>query len=291
MTRFRKLTIRGDEIVTDQDSGRKVFHASDSHSFIQAAGYLKYICAQENGKTVYYRGQGKLYDRLSPSLFRGVKQQATEEDRIRRMRSYVDDARSNLDILDSLPHRLVEPLLQHYGLRTTWLDLVDNVWVALWFACHSAYTTGPANQYLHFERRDRKNGDQDQYVYVVCVKAGKSDSDSLQGVFEDEETSVVDLRLATPSVFVRPHAQHGVLFKLKRDMERRRVDYSPSVAGVIRVELRDAIDWIGDGRLLNTHSLFPPPHYDNGYRLLLRDAPERDNHAARRIGGIHHVGT
>jgi hypothetical protein len=46
-----------------------------------------------------------------------------------------------------------EPLLQHYGLATTWIDLVDNIWVALWFACHKAHISGKRSQYLHFEKR------------------------------------------------------------------------------------------------------------------------------------------
>ena len=28
-------------------------------------------------------------------------------------------------------------LLQHYGYRTTWLDVVDNLWTAIWFATNS----------------------------------------------------------------------------------------------------------------------------------------------------------
>ncbi|GAA0468199.1 hypothetical protein Ade02nite_79030 [Paractinoplanes deccanensis] len=35
-----------------------------------------------------------------------------------------------------VPRYAAEPLLQHYGIRTRWLDLVGNIWSALWFACH-----------------------------------------------------------------------------------------------------------------------------------------------------------
>ena len=33
------------------------------------------------------------------------------------------------------PH--LAALLQHYGYRTSWLDVVDNLWVAVWFATNS----------------------------------------------------------------------------------------------------------------------------------------------------------
>ena len=33
------------------------------------------------------------------------------------------------------------------------LDVVDNVWVALWFACHTAHSYGKHDEYLHFEKR------------------------------------------------------------------------------------------------------------------------------------------
>ena len=291
MSQLYRQSIRGDKVATDEESGAKVFHASDSHSFIQAAGYLKYIHARDYGETVYYRGQKKLYSRLSPTLFRGVTRQITEEDYVQEMEKYIEDICKSESILSSVPSDVIEPLLQHYGLRTTWIDLVDNIWIALWFACHSAYATGPTNEYLHFEKRkSKRETDLKQYAYVVLVAVGTSSTNPVPGLRSDQESKLVDLRLATPSIFVRPHAQHGLLFKLKRERDRRKVDYSSAIAGIIRVNLDDAFKWLGSGKLLNTHSLFPPPHYDRGYKFLLQDAPQNTKRVGNKIGGIHYIG-
>ncbi|WP_420914265.1 FRG domain-containing protein [Comamonas aquatica] len=41
--------------------------------------------------------------------------------------------------------------MQHYGLNTTWIDIVDNIWVALWFACHEARCTKDG-KFIHYQR-------------------------------------------------------------------------------------------------------------------------------------------
>ena len=59
--------------VIDAQSGLEVFDAPTSHALIQAAGYLKYNLAKKSGKGVFFRGQSRLYQTLSPTLLRGVK--------------------------------------------------------------------------------------------------------------------------------------------------------------------------------------------------------------------------
>jgi hypothetical protein len=290
MPSFHDLNIRGDTITTDEESEADVFHVSDSHSLIQAAGYLKYIYAEE-GKKVYFRGQNKIFDGMAPSLFRGIDSRSAQDRRIRLLNEYVEESRNISSLLSGLPIDMVKPLLQHYGVKTSWLDLVDNVWVALWFACHRARTNGRIDEYLHFSRRTSVvDGGDGKYAYIVLVAVDRSENQPVPGLEIGESTEFIDLRVATPSVFVRPHSQHGVLFRLRGGPERRKTDYSSSVVGVIRASLKDAINWLGDGRLLDTHSLFPPPHYDKGYEILLKDLPEREGDVGEMIGSIHHVG-
>jgi hypothetical protein len=106
------------------------------------------------------------------------------------------------------------------------------------------------------------------------------------GFFKGPNTEFVDLRVGCPSIFVRPHAQHGVLFRPKGDSVRRPDDYSGLVRGVIRADLRDALAWLGNGNLLNTHALMPPPSYDAGYRILLAlELP-----FSQRTGTVQHIG-
>jgi hypothetical protein len=70
---------------------------------------------------------------------------------------------------------------------------------------------------------------------------------------------------------------------------RRPIDYNSAVVGSIRVSLDDALDWLGEGKLVNVHSLFPPPFYDEGYRILLEEWSEGFG-SSSLIGLINHVG-
>jgi FRG domain len=100
-----------------------------------------------------------------------------------------------------------EPLLQHYGLATTWIDLVDNIWVALWFACHKAHASGKRSQYLHFETR-LPGQTPDDFAYILLI-AVDSEPGGAPGLLKGKSTELVDLRVTCPSIFLRPHAQPG----------------------------------------------------------------------------------
>jgi hypothetical protein len=58
------------------------------------------------------------------------------------------------------------------------------------------------------------------------------------------------------------------------------------IVGVIRVHLDDALKWLGDGGLLSTHALFPPPSYDSGYKEILKHIDLSDP----VLGSIRHIG-
>jgi len=283
MADLTRLVIRGAKTEIDTASGSSVFHVNDSHALTQAAGYLKHVCgADEN---IYFRGQSKLYSTLTPSLFRGRTRQQAQTDGISELRGLIETAVAKAKIFNCFDPLFYEPLLQHYGLRTTWVDLVDNVWVALWFACHNALTGTRTQRYLHFELRNPHKEGNPSYVYILMVGADKNET-PVPGFFKGPHTEFVDLRVGCPSIFVRPHAQHGVLFRLRGDRIRRPSDYGGSIRGIIRADLREALTWLGDGHLLNTHALMPPPFYDDGYRILLNlDLPQMP-----RAGTIQHIG-
>src|SRR5690349_722615 len=84
-----KLTIRDAKYVSDHaGSNHFVFHVKDPHALIQAAGYLKYIIGAQS-EAVFFRGQSKLYDALSPTLFRGVKAQMSSSQRINALKKAI----------------------------------------------------------------------------------------------------------------------------------------------------------------------------------------------------------
>lgn len=279
---LRKLNIRGNTAFTTPQ-GQVIFKVKDTHTLIQAAGYLKHVRGTNNSEQVYFRGESKLYPALPPTAFRGMSTKRGESNAINRVNKAIALFAGPLKATGNYAH---EALLQHYGLKTTWIDLVDNIWVALWFACHSAKSVGPAGEYLHFERRVPRT-DQTGKAYVLLVAADAAAPDiNRPGFYAGPNTQLIDLRIAAPSVFVRPHAQHGLLMRKKGNEVQRPFEYSSQVRGILEIELEDALEWLGNSSALSTHSLFPPPSYDLGYGNLLAVGFQ----GTKNVGCVSHIG-
>lgn len=285
-SRLSKLKSQHGIWTKDDASGLHVFDVFNQHIFIQASGYLKHVLGKNRTCGVFFRGQSKLYKTLEPSLYRGASNHKQKSSRDKSLKLYMADCEGK--VLSAVPEYAREPLLQHYGIRTRWLDLVDNIWIALWFACHTAHSTGMFGEYLHFERRKPSTDpSKTDYAYILMVETGMERTDpSMPGLFQSEHTALIDLRVAAPSTFIRPHAQHGLLFRRTKYADYKHMDNSEFVVGVLRIQLRDALEWLGEGSLVSTHALFPPATYDFGYRELLNSAPA----GTKTIGSIHVVG-
>jgi hypothetical protein len=280
---FNNLTIKGSTHSVDAH-GCPVLEVGDPHALIQAAGYLKHRCALD-GENVYFRGQAETYPSLTPSLFRGIANtQRAQAVRASAKNDFIKRVVDESPIFAKFIPVAHEPLLQHYGLQTTWLDIVDNIWVALWFAAHRARPSGKGGQYLHFERRNPFD-DPMGFAYIILV-ATESQATKIPGYFKGATTEAIDLRICVPSIFLRPHAQHGLLFRLRCIGTTRPINYSSQIRGIISIRLRDALAWLGDAPTLSTHGLFPPPFYDHGYKILLDGAFQPDS----KIGSIALVG-
>lgn len=282
---LKKLIVRDASYQTDPTTGEGFFHVHDPHALIQAAGYLKYKNAGDS-EMIYFRGHSRTYPGLQPTLFRGCHTQAAQSRREHLLAKALDELRGLNRIFSTFYDESHEPLMQHYGLKTSWIDLVDNIWVALWFACHKAKTTGTMGEYWHFEKR-LPTPEIKEYVYISLIATDISTSvKNKPGFFTGKNTELIDLRVACPSVFLRPHAQHGLLFRNKGGLTRRPSDYASQVRGIIRAELSDALAWLGDGKTLTTHSLFPPVFYDRGYHILLSSGFT----GTRVVGAVANVG-
>ncbi|MCO7527363.1 FRG domain-containing protein [Pseudomonas asiatica] len=286
MSPLRRISIAGTEWVSDESTGAEALHVKDPHALIKAAGYLKFTHAGvEKSEAIYFRGERKIYESLSPTLFRGLHQSKAKEKKIIAVQSAIKNFQESCRIFQSFGHYAHEPLLQHYGVSTSWVDVVDNIWVALWFSCHQAKSSGDGGQYLHFEKRVPTSIN--DYAYILLIGADiERRNGQKPGYYFGKNTELVDLRMATPSVFLRPHAQHGLLFRCKGTDNERPGDYSKQIRGIVRVSLKDALDWLGEGKIVGTHSLFPPPFYDDGYRILLESGVDVN----KSIGSISMVG-
>lgn len=172
----------------------------------------------------------------------------------------------------------VEPLFQHYGISTTWLDVVDNIWVALWFACHRCFSN--YKPLITFSKRPcwyRENANikkkevffQEKYCYIFLLSVPLYGESLHSGHYSTAKAEIIDLRYCVPSFYLRPHTQHGLVMRVKTKKGNASIDFKESVEAVIRIDLSNALEWIGKDLLLTTRNLFPPPHIDTGLSLLL----------------------
>ena len=151
--------------------------------------------------------------------------------------------RDSCQIFKKFPDHAHEPLLQHYGIKTTWIDIVDNIWVALWFSVFESFSAGENNEFVHLDMRKPSVDSPFGYLLLLVVSENRRLT-PVRGMVKGTNTEVVDLRVAAPSVFLRPHAQHGLLLRVKGTNTGRELDYFSAVRGIIRYDLEDAIDWL-----------------------------------------------
>ena len=242
-----------------------IFDIPSFHLLTQFVGYGKYI-NRANGK-IFLRGQTSIYTGgLIPSLFRNIDS-GSKEKGARKKRSKFGQMKK--EILSPTKHfslmepDIVDPLLQHYGIKTHWLDVVDNLWIALWFASHSFKTVIANNR--HFVHVEPKHEDEYGYVYLVCSDAFSFKNDS-PGIMYGKETKLVDLRTAISSIYLRPHAQHAHMLTKNDESEW---NYNSQIVGIARIKIKHIFDWIGQTGLMSVQSLFPPAYFDKGYQQLL----------------------
>lgn len=113
-----------------------MFKVQTIHALNQLVGYAKFL--NKNLGKILFRGQGGLYDSLHPSLYRVDSSKIIT--RNTKILKYIRDCSASNRMFNGVDDYSKEPLLQHYGIKTRWLDLVDNLWIALWFSMHEYKT-------------------------------------------------------------------------------------------------------------------------------------------------------
>lgn len=340
---FKKVNpINGTEKVDDS-----LLHAYSPAGLIQAVGYLKYRLGEKNYGLVF-RGQSDLYGKnLRPALYRGIKRIQSTTSCNEYLNNIIINAERDfgetLGQHFKIKPQFVNPLLQHYGIKTEWLDVVDNIWIALWFACYEALSIDNIPFMIlkqrnekselrkkeerlkkltieHDSKREVLQNVQDEhkkicetkdiskelkrtisnlykheralskeieklkneidelssmlheksYAYILMIRCPGMMGNAY-GIWKDANTELYDLRYCLPSTFLRPHAQHGmVIRKLAKSGKSTTVDFSSLIEGIIRIDLDDALTWLGDSILLSPESLFPSPVKDHGLQQLLK---------------------
>ncbi len=259
-----------------------IYEVSTMYGLNQLIGHAKFN-NKEYGD-VLYRGETELHKGLIPSLFRGCSG-TTRWNQVSPLLNKILQSKNIRNAMNAgTDHKQarhkVEGMLQHYGIQTRFIDLVDNHWVALWMGLYKCCKIKMIGQYFHYERRripivelaSGKVKDEELYQYILMLALPKSNTAPIDGIEQTEEFVRVDLRQALPSVFLRPHSQHGVVARKKVNPSRYAQDYdmASQVIGILRIRIDLADQWLGEGQLLSQANLFPSPMNDYGYDLLLQ---------------------
>lgn len=261
------------------DEKDSTLECTTPHALTRAAGYMKHVRGQR-GERVFFRGQTMNWPSCTPSLFRARGRSSEPSKRRALLDAYIAEVREAKAFIrgTSYPYDFAhEAVLQHYGIATCWLDLVDNIWVALWFAVQACVADRDCTHHWHF------TPSQEPFAYILLVSPGEhlTPVDEKPGLYETERCALIDLRVAVPSLYVRPHAQHGLLIRRKA-YTAKDTSLDGQIVGTIKVATELARRWLGSGYLHDPHVVFPPPHYDAGYARLLKYAPA----PPKGIGGV-----
>jgi hypothetical protein len=275
------------------DSGNSVpiFEVFSVFGFNRIVGYLKYL--NRTYANVYSRGECKLHKSLIPSLYREKTDIKNEDKKVTAIvNKFFSDPKLStslsLDISDkeNSRHR-IEGVLQHYGATTSFLDVVDNHWIALWMGLNKYEVKQQIDFYAEYKERkipfvdklcaNSDYADEDKwedaiYQYVLLIATPIADEHSMNGINKTKDFIEIDLRKALPSTYLRPHAQHGLVIKKnvsKGNPQKEDFDISTNVVCIVKIRIDRAKTWIGNGELLTQDNLIPPPGYDPGYDLLL----------------------
>lgn len=300
----------------------KIYTITDPNILSRYVGYGKYI--NRYGYNVYMRGQTDIYKgTLIPSIFRSVSAgsggTANPDKLVENLSVIMKKISNESKSMNDYNPIVLEPVLQHYGMKTSMIDLVDNLWVALWFGLYSGKTEivgdkggNGGTEHLYYAPREPERWEevdpgkglfpvrQYAYVYLIATDAieesriyGREKSeDKYAGIYEGETTIAVDLRKAVQSRFLRPHAQHGIMLKKKGKVGGKHcaMDYSDLIVGIAEVPVDLGMKWIGQSSLLNVSTLFPSAVYDSGYRDMLNAVKECDlKQNVRQYGSIQVV--
>lgn len=252
----------------------KVYTIKTVHDLTQFIGYGKYMNCQNYN--VYLRGQTSLYSgKMIPSLYRGKTNiKNINQNYNTRINKLIKEVKS----FQGYNRKTLEPLLQHYGIKTPYIDLVDNVWVALWFALHQAKSeTINSHEYIYYYPNEN------EYSYVFLIATDALEHTEHKGIYNGNETILTDLRNAVPSYFLRPHAQHAYMLRKKDCLCD---DYSDLIIGIARIPTSLGFEWMGNNDFLTVSSLFPAAYFDSGYKLLLKNYPEDKAGVVNQYGSI-----
>lgn len=179
------------------------FYILDYRGLLLASGAVRHALRDASTRLLY-RGQTREYSTgLLPSLFRET---ANKKDRAARL-AHFNDAMGVLRKWDKqgANNGSNEALAQHYGLKTHWLDVVDHVQMAAWFAYDLAGPPRTTNDRKFASGYSNHGGRDDAVGYIFLLAAPENSTNT--------HFPWIDLR-TKGSDWLRPHVQQGFAVRM-----------------------------------------------------------------------------
>ena len=178
-----------------------------------------------------------------------------------------------------------EPTLQHYGYFTRWLDLVDNLPIAIWFASQDIMRLAKGLTNGVPPPSQDPPSTQVGYIFLYGINIDKTIS---RGMWEGNIARLVDLREATHPNALRPHVQHAFLMfdKFSLTLKKKEfstpekiyqtlntIDLTKYLLCVLEIPTSSLSSWVENSNpsnFLAFGNLFPSPDVDPLFCKLLR---------------------
>ena len=217
------------------------------------AAFLAYCSGQSANTRIFLRGCTKNYPTTYPSLFRGLPDDGPQDERRWRWHAY-KHVLTNLRELSGSRWRRKDlgAVLQHYGIRTPWLDVVRNLYTAIWFATHDLSGSG-----LHGVAKPMR-GD---YCWISFYRR--------RAEAAKETLRVGDLSARHSSTHLRPHAQHGTSLAMQADdveLPHQCQDFRRF--RIAQVRIPNGRKWKLSGHMYSSGFIFPSRESDDSLCLL-----------------------
>ena len=239
MRRFCQTT--GHEKLAHMDDADTCMHVHDP------TGLAVFVAYCSGRHRVYLRGGTKKYPHSIPGLFRGPDDgQYDYRECERRWRAYKELLARLRPMLNGRrwSRRGLGAVLQHYGLKTPWLDVVDNLYTAIWFATYDK----------EGENQHERHGWISLYVNAR------------------RKLKVIDIRGAHSSKHFRPHVQQGLSLAMQSDNAHAPCEQQDfDRYRIARIRFRRSAEWNLRDHMFSRRFLFPNRTRDDSLRQLCRE--------------------
>lgn len=235
---------------------------SSYSGLIRVVGYVRHTLGRHGGTRVLFRGQGKTYATadgtisIPPTAYRKYTTKSARRIYINRLDSFLAAYRAEFKVDPKPEHQTTtEPVFQHYGYDTRWIDVVDSIPHALFFSVHERQENSGLATYT---KRSSGFG----YLYILAFSGL---NEQTGGYWQSGSVHLCDLRTRKTSLIARPHAQHGLLC-----MDSRYLNLGRRVALQLSFPIQKAREWIGGDAFQPKH-FFPNKQNDPFYGSLLNN--------------------